>query len=641
MTKSLEYYDEITNNAMKRDRNKVAMMEKIDDMRDCNFDLPVEMAELPGMRNIVSTDPHDSLGASTRTFATLNPKFELTPLGPQKEDEDYAEKIEANIKWHWYQMNRRGTKEPLYELVKSGLTYSAIGFFVEYLPYSMKDRTDPRSKYLRRAGDFVWHMYNVKNVRPHYDSYGLSAITMRSIMTAAEVVANCGEDNPGVRQMLSDISSQKDVKTPKDRNNIRILFSDYMDWTDRVKWMSIIGNAADYDQWGDTNSITVTKKYEIERAEHGLGFFPFVYREGDDPLLKAIVDTNAWADLNILLSLRNWLVYRAASQPAYKTQTPNRRGIAVDFTDGNGTLDLAPGESADPMAPRQLDPHLSEILTERQQAIHTSTVAKALQSLEFSGNMPFATVNAILEAAVQSLTMQRKLIEKAIEDGIYAELNWINHSKIGLVGRRMNTSDEDTETQKRGAQILLEPDTFDPNEINIACTLQADTPTDKQQRLNEAVSLHRDMKLPLTFCYEMLGIDNGEILHNQWAEGELNDAEIQVELKKMSGEVDLELKQKEMEMMQKAQADQAAQAQNQNNGQNTPANIPQGQSAPVKGQPMPQDASQIPTGMPQDQSQTANMVEGQGYNPAAGGQPPQLPVPNQTREQRTGRTWVK
>jgi hypothetical protein len=617
MPRPLEYYESIAKEAIDQDAEKIEMFQKFDAMEACEYELPAEMKVLPGIRTVMSTEPVDSLKAAIRVFSTAIPSIELHPLAPGKGENERMDGIEQAILWHF----RRACAKPispLREIVGQATRYMRCCFQVEYLPYSLKGRTDTRSKTMRKYGDFVWIPYDPKDVHATYDQYGLESVVMCTEMTAHELAKTIGEDNPGVKKLLREVRSGNDNKDGAADRRAVVLLYDYTDWDDRVKWCSLKSGSM-------KNSSG--SSFEIMRKAHKLPFVNWVFVEGDNPLLKSTVDSYAWEDAIVLGTLQNWLVVQSAAHPGYATVTPSGRGVDINYTSGVSTLDLKSGEAVNPLPPRILDPRLTEIYVSAVAKIRNTIGTKYLQNLDFPANTPFSTVNALITASLSNLNDPKRLSEAAIAEGFMMNLRWIAYTKEPLIGYRSQTLDEDVPTLSRGAQMMVSANTNptlpgefsvgDPEDIVISVELQADTATDKQARINNGVLMHERLKVPISRVHEEVGIENSKILVEEWMQEQFDDAEMKAELTRIQGQAELELQQQAMEAQQQAaqqqQQDAQQQAQQQGMGQQGP---------PTQG--MSPEQTQFET------------AQGSGFAPNMGGQPPQMMAPGATREQISG-----
>ena len=192
--------------------------------------------------------------------------------------------------------------------------------------------------------------------------------------------------------------------------------------------------------------------------------------------------------------------------------------------------------------------------------IRQATVAEALTTIEkfASGGTPFSTVNAILQAAIASLSPISKLGEAALEDGLYQMLHWIKKSGKMTIGYRTNDVNKDDPASSIGAQVAIDPDTIDPDNMYIKVTLQADTPSDKQQRINMANEM---LKLGVTpqYAMETNGIEFTEQNYNDFLEWRYAQAEVEADVQRIMMQPQMEAQQAQIQQQQQIAQQQMAQ----------------------------------------------------------------------------------
>ena len=177
MVKSLNYYQGFLREDRKENNARNKLFQKIDEIDGCIYTPPSDLAKLSWWKTVKVLAPRDALKSATRALATIMPKIEIQPLNANEEELDRVEIMERVLEWQFYQMNRRGTRYPLWDIVNPSLKYMMVCFQPVYLPYFMKGREkDPRSMFLKRNGDFVWKKHNPQNVYPRDDEYGLLSV---------------------------------------------------------------------------------------------------------------------------------------------------------------------------------------------------------------------------------------------------------------------------------------------------------------------------------------------------------------------------------------------------------------------------------------------------------------------------------
>src|SRR3990167_2419379 len=187
-------------------------------------------------------------------------------------------------------------------------------------------------------------------------------------------------------------------------------------------------------------------------------------------------------------------------------------------------------------------------------------------------------------------------------------LYWAKESGKGIVG--YGTSD-DRGQSPRLYEII--PRDIDKDAIYLKVELQADVPIDKQQRMMTAIQASRELKMQTRDVLEMLGDTNPEQTVNEWMNEQMEMAYFNGVLQHIQFEASQAIEQQLAKAQLQAQVQQAQ-------------SIIEQQAAAVAQAPAPG----APPGIPG--------AQGQGFNPAAGGIPPQMAAPGATMEGQTGMT---
>lgn len=629
--KTLDEYEQIAREAIENDKDTTKMFKAFDDMENCKWALPTELASLPGMRPNINTEPADAIKASTRVYASNKPVIELSPLNSFTEERARMSIIEQVLDWHFDRLNKK-PKAPLYTIVHDAIKYMRVAFQVEYYPYLFKGRKDePRNKHILRFGDFGWRMHDPKNVHAYYDDDALDSVILCTKLTIKELINRFGRDNDGIKKLLTKLKKSETKDWKLNENTTTVTFVDITDWKYRVQWC--------YED--DTMD---SEKYEILREAHGLPFINWVFVTGENPILKTTYDSNAWDDANMVGSLRNRLITVAAAHPAYVTKTNSGRGVDIDYTDGVGTVDVQTNEAVEPLVPRQLDPHLTEIYAEVGAKIRNTSGTKYLQNLDFPANTPYASINALITASMSNLYEAKRLAESAIATGMYLNLWWISHSKEKSWANRTKTDTMLEENMQLGAQIgisgdydnLVVGEVFigDPNDIDININLRPNELSDKQQRLNMAQVANQELQVPISAAHEMAGFDNSALLVEEWQTEQISNAELAIQIKQMQTMADEQIKQ---QIIQEYLAQQEAQMKAAQEAQAAGVQPPApGQQPGLADQARMMQAQGNPQQSPQEMA-FAN-AKGPGYAGSEGGQPVQMMAPGSTREKMSGKT---
>ena len=153
--------------------------------------------------------------------------------------------------------------------------------------------------------------------------------------------------------------------------------------------------------------------------------------------------------------------------------------------------------------------------------------------------------------------------------------------------------------KKAGVIVTIPGNTIAPEAVRLEVIMTPDVPLDEQARINSAVMLHREFRLPQSVLVEDLGYENAKELFEQRVQEDLDNSVTDVEVQRPLRDMEMEYQQLTMEMQagiqQQMQEQQMAQEQQMQQGA---------------------------------QPATENLG-GLGGNPAAGGTPPIQGAPGQ------------
>src|SRR5687767_7986065 len=116
------------------DRN--TLYSNIDEIFRLNWDFPAGMPDW--VMKTVSTDPRDAVMTTTRTFATVRPRFKIMPMLPDENNRKRANEIETAIAYNFHQAGRRNDAKIEWDIMMSAAKYAEVAAQVIYLPYQEK-----------------------------------------------------------------------------------------------------------------------------------------------------------------------------------------------------------------------------------------------------------------------------------------------------------------------------------------------------------------------------------------------------------------------------------------------------------------------------------------------------------------------
>ena len=516
------------------DRNKT--YNKIQDMWDCKWELPTGLKGLNYIREFITTGPHDAMLAASRTFSSQMPFISVMPLSAS--DRQHSEDIEEALEWHLFRALRRSPFSPLYGMMNTAVMFSEIAGQVDYLPYTLKDQTKKRVKSIKGVGDFIIRIHDPRTVHATYSDYGLEEVLSKTKVSVQDVINRFGEEHKGIKKLKDQYSDDTSLFEEV------VELYDLTDSTDRVVW------------------VGAESPIELIREPHGLPFINWVYRRNDHPLMLPVVNADLYNNANVMSTLRFSLVMSAVAQSKTWSRTPSGDGVEIDHSDPTSQAQMKMGEEFGILPPSQLDPNINLLVQEVAGDIRQATVAEALTSIEkIAGSSPFSTVNAIIQAALSSLAPIRKLGENALEDMLYLFLEFIKHSGEPLIAYRTKTREKDNPVMEMGAQIQLNPDEIEPNNVYLEVNLQPDTPTDKQGRLDMAIKSVQNLSVTPRKAMEDNGLEYTDADMDEFMEWQYAQAELQGDLTAIQAKTELEIQKAQMDMQMQGQQQMQQQQQ--------------------------------------------------------------------------------
>ena len=568
---------------------------RMDDMYYSRFTMPEGVPEW--VLKVVSTDPHDAVLTTARTFATLEPKFKVMPLLPNEANRDRANQIETAIAYNFKQAGRRNDASVVWDVMWSSALYAEVAAQVVYLPYQEKilktmGKDTKRLKAAQRFGDYAFIIHNPANIYPEWSEYGLEGVLAVRVQTVDEFQDTWGN-------LAEKVVSEEDYN----EGIVSYVTSfDYTNYEKRCVW----------GVFNDTDAINVkgTGKLILEE-ENKLGFIPYAIRRWGNslstapeervmPLLQSVYDSGQWDMLNVFESLDASLSIVRAGQVQYAGEFPAGQEPEIDNTEPAGVLKLPPGtRNFTPLPGQQVDQRIAQQKGEFRSGIWQSSVSKILQSLEFPGGTPSSSVNQLLSQAANSLSPYKLLAQNTLAELAHLMLCWGKYYDKEYGKGSTSLYGQYGDKSRMGKEIRIPFDTIDPDALVIDVTLTADKPVDKLQQVNAAVLLKQNFKIPeAELIEELVGGDPSEMAKRRHLE-DYQDAYIQNDLQRMQMQVQLEMQQ-QMAQQQEAQSQQMQQEQAARQQEQAAAGARQG-AAPAQEQ-----------------------AAGIGANPAAGGMPPTM-----------------
>lgn len=597
---------QISADLIEADEDNVKMMRAMDNMWQMRWELPGQISELNWVRKKVSSDPHDAVRAATRVLATVMPKLRMTPLASNAPTRDRTDELERALMWHLaLAFNRRGN--PLRTILWQAIMYDKICAQVVHLPNQQKamgtfQEEKHRLKFAKRFGDFAVIMRDPKCVHAEWSDWMLERVVYGNLTTLGSLKSFWGEKADALRT---------EARKKKLRNKDWITVYDYQDLKNRYVWCYPVGDSGMVNA-NDDNQI------DILNEKNDLNFLPWAIKEGGEELvsmLYSIWKAGQWDDQNVMGSINISEVIAYFASARWIETGPGESEI--DYGEPGRKVKVPPGTDLEQAPPIPMDPNLLAMVDRLQAEIAKGTIPNVITMGEIPAGAAYATVNLATQSGVKAVNPYKELAEDALAEIIRIMLYWIDYTGEEIVAY---PTAEGGETNER---IGVGPGDFDPEQLYLEVELTADVPTDRLQRMNAAVMGRDKLNMSVRTSHEGVGIPDSGAEQKQWYEEQERELEFRREEAR-----------KDMEMQREEQLETQRQLELQRlNLQMQAMAMQQGMQAQ---QPQPVQPAGQPREAPRGSPATA-ATQGQGWNPATGGQPPITAAPGETRELQASR----
>ena len=574
----------------------------IDEIIHSDWSLPEQM-NLDWIVPVISPDPSSAFFTAEKTLALNEPNVYVMPTNTGVKNAERMNDMEMWLQWQLARAGERGRRDLVPDIVHSALRYDYICAQVVHLNHEMeanrKIGVDKKAA-IAGTGDFSVRIANPNDVYFKESIHGLEAVLHVYETRASDIIMTWG--NKAKR-------FQKAV-TP-DSDDLYVVY-DYTSLDQRMVWVK-------KEKRGTDTKSSSPGQWKILDVKWELPFLNWVIATGGtvleydeeyavQPLLGRIARTGLWDLQNMMWSLVVSEAVATAAAPRFALIGPNGERVKVEYHDPTRLLPIPPGHTIEPLPPRQLDDGLLHLMDRIKAALDRETVARFLQNLDLPDRAAYASINAVMEAAISALDRYKKLSERALR-----QMFWIMYSYVHY---REETSiafgGEDNQ------QVAIGWDEYDPDYLFVEVELDPLSPADYLQRINAGRQLQEMKNIPDKEILRFLGFNNPEGMKEEWAKEQLEDFELQQLMKKQNAASDAEIMM--LQQQTQMQMQQAMQQQQQN------------QQAIAQQQAAQQQQSQQEIMMARQRQEAMR----QGANPAAGGLPNAMQAPGDTREMVTG-----
>lgn len=626
---------------IERDQPRLDMQNAMLKMWRMESTLDPKLAELPWIRDEVSSDPHDAVRAGVRVFSSLKPMVTLTPLLPTKANRDRTDELERGLMWELdLAFKRRG--RPLAEILKQALLFDQVCVQVSHVGNQKKAMksfgSKMRGRNAERFGKFIVTPRNPLGVFADFSDFGLERVLYRNVLPLHEVVSFWGEKAKKL---------EKEAKDKKNKNGDYVTVYDYHDFETRYVFAYLQTSETEMAEITDKGAITLLKE------DNKLDFLPWVIKQGGDeliPLLYSVEKSGQYEDQNMLLTMVMSEAISMFAGPRYKYS-----GIGepeIDYAEPGRFAKVPPGGDLEALAPPGLDENLLELMARVKQMISKSTVSEVVSGGPVASGTAFATLDLQSRSAVKAFSPYRDLAQDAVAEIFRLMIYWIDHtddtiytypvisqkvSDIEDVGGEVppEFAGQLDATISAPKEIDITKEDFDIDHLYIEVELKEDVATDRLQRTNAAIMQRKELDVPLATVLPELGHnDPGHLIEiNEQEKDQALDRELQRFEKQAGVQRAEEIKtMKAQGMVQLQLQDQAMAAQQQQQEQQLQQQQAEQQAIQQQQQDQAEQGDLFRASGP-----GVEAAQGPGFDPSKGGTPPGAAFPAGTNQQQTQR----
>lgn len=548
----VDYYINLAKDLIDSHRDLRKMQEQTDKIARLDWSLPSGM-DADWIREVKTTAPHDAIKAAVRVLSGLEESIKIDPFTIPGDFGEFSREIanqwEIALKW---QMDKAVRRRAILrqDVVRSAVMYDEIAAQVVHLPTQIKaieklgGRAN-RQKAAARYGDFVINLRNPKNVYTRYSDYMLESVLY---------VTNKKLDD--IQQFWNNPELERLIKldqAPEDWI--------YFDWSDygRHTVFAVPGLTLDTIADPEKNEEAIMLMDE----EWTYDFLPWSIVVGGSqlevephhsrfPLLYGIWKADQFVNTNIIGSLQISEAIAEAAGPKTKKSGIRPDSVTADYGEPGGSWRVPAGHDVEAMPQQGMDPALGQAYERFTFEMNQSTLPRVLINAEAGPDETFSGFNLRVQQAMASLMPYKFLSERWFEEAYRTMLNWGKVSKRGIHGYDENR-----------IEYEIAADDIQTGRIYMKVELQQDVPIDRQQRVQTAIQISANLKLPTRDVLEQLGESNPDEKIKQWTFEQFDMAYLQGLLQKISFDSANTIEQIITQVTQQAQQEIAAQMQQQ------------------------------------------------------------------------------
>jgi hypothetical protein len=521
------------------------------------------------------TTGRDIVQESVNIFATNKPKFEVVPRGIG--DKDKAEQFERVIEWYMWKAAQYGRKPFHSEALTHAVKYNRVCSQLQWLD----------------DGYFCIKNYHPSSIKYEYGSK-LQWVAVVNNVSAISLVEHW-QDWKKDRQVGAAL--KKIEALIEDNEEQCMVYVDYTDKKERLTYCYPVSDESVDEGLGIVDGKKIGSLITIQEKRNALGFINWAISDGEGDALLVPLEKGLYDAINDIQSVKFSTLMRRGIMPPFIKEGLGE--VKLDFTGDEGYIEVPTGVRLTDTHPQPIDPAISQASAELTAIMNKSLQLQNVSSQSVS-NVQHSTLDAQIKMWLAQLEPPKRCVEKNFEKLAILMFEWAKVKKKVLEAFRMNT----TEAGSMGALVLIESQDINLNELYLKCEILQNNPTDMMQRVNNAVALKQaGFSIPDDEALERLDLGTDPaILRRRYEEQQLRNVVLEAKMKEILAEVDVATQAKIMELQ---------------------AMIQQQQQQPQGG---------IPGDVPPDQNLASEgMTQGQGFNAAQGGTPPQAATPEITQ----------
>ena len=586
-------------------RQCTLMADEVDDFQAYDDIVEMKWDGVPNLLNedyyveFIDTTGRDIVQQAVNIYASQRPKWEVLPRGLG--DVDTAEQFERVVEWYMAKAAQHGRKRFHSEALIHACKYNKVCAQLEWLDeYS-----------------FCVKIYHPSTIKYEYGSKLHWVATVNNVyaVSVLEHWQDFAEEDEKIKAALAKVQKLVD-----DDEEQRVMYIDYTDDKKRfVYCYPVQDDSIDEDLGIDDDGGESSELILIQDKENQLGFINWAISEGEgDPLLSPLHKAHLYDNTNDSESILRSKAFRIAFEPLYLQEGASNDKPSIDMSGQQTVITAAPNTRLTKLNATPLDPLFAELAGRDRNIMTQSLGIGSVANLQAS-NVQHSTLQELLQVRLAQLDPYKRVAEQLFSQIAYLMFKWSKKQNKVLKATRMYSKGAG---KQKGMEMIIEPAQINLDALHIECTILPNNQNDQMQLVNQIVQLvQAGIPVPMSEFIEKLSMGNPAMLKEEWEKEQLGTAVLMEKLAEIKAEADIKTQAAIMQIQAGIQAQQMQQQQQMDMQTAQAEQQPQGQpgaEAQQQGQPLPSDAG----------------TQGQGFNAAQGGTPPQTAVPSVTQGQR-------